>query len=166
MANQKCTNCSITFSPKNSLRCLVGNKSYSLMNIRQLHILFNLAKTWHVIVCWFLCFPPNLPELNLKLFWTSEQNNFRFSSGKFGENTEINKQSHVKFWLNWIEYGAVSYSLSCNKLISNFHFLGDIVSVEDVDDGSVYYAQLRGFLTDQYCEKSGVITWLLPTVNR
>ena len=32
-------------------------------------------------------------------------------------------------------------------------------------DGSVYYAQLRGFLTDQYCEKSGVITWLLPTTN-
>ena len=31
---------------------------------------------------------------------------------------------------------------------------GDIVSVEDVD-GSVYYAQLRGFLTDQYCEKRG-----------
>ena len=31
------------------------------------------------------------------------------------ENTEINKQSHVKFWLNWIKYGAVSYSLSCNQ---------------------------------------------------
>ena len=30
-------------------------------------------------------------------------------------------------------------------------------------DGGIYYAQLRGFLTDQYCEKSGVITWLLPT---
>ena len=28
-----------------------------------------------------------------------------------GENTEINKQSHVKFWLNWMKYGAVSYSL-------------------------------------------------------
>ena len=55
---------------------------YSLMNMRQLHILFNSAKTWHVVVCWFLCFPPNLPELNLILFWTSEQNNFRFSSGK------------------------------------------------------------------------------------
>ena len=52
------------------------------------------------------------------------------------------------------------------KLILIFYFLGDIVSVEDIDDGSVYYAQLRGFLTDQYCEKSGVITWLLPTVNR
>jgi len=42
---------------------------------------------------------------------------------------------------------------------------GDIVSVEDMDSGDVYYAQLRGFLTDQYCEKSGVITWLLPTTN-
>ena len=52
--------------------------------MRQLHILFNSAKTWHVIVCWFLCFPLILPELNLKLFWTSEQNNFKFSSGKFG----------------------------------------------------------------------------------
>ena len=52
------------------------------------------------------------------------------------------------------------------KHILIFYFLGDIVSVEDIDDGSVYYAQLRGFLTDQYCEKSGVITWLLPTVNR
>ena len=54
------------------------------MNKRQLHILFNSAKTWHVIVCWFLCFPSNLPELNLKLFWSDVQNNFRFSSGKFG----------------------------------------------------------------------------------
>ena len=66
------------------------------------------------------------------------------------------------------KYNCV-YSLQIDypdKLILNFHFLGDIVSVEDIDDGSVYYAQLRGFLTDQYCEKSGVITWLLPTVNR
>ena len=62
--------------------------------MRQLHILFNSAKTWHVIVGWFLCFSTNLPELNLKLFWTSEQNN-------------------CGFWLNWIRYGAVSYSLSC-----------------------------------------------------
>ena len=60
-------------------------KHYSLMNIRQLHILFNSDKTWHVIVCWFLCFSPNLPELNQKLFWKSEQNNYRLSSGKFGE---------------------------------------------------------------------------------
>ena len=41
---------------------------------------------------------------------------------------------------------------------------GDIVSVTDVG-GGIFYAQLRGFLTDQYCEKSAVITWLLPTTN-
>ena len=29
-------------------------------------------------------FPPNLPELNLKLFCSDVQNNFKFSSGKFG----------------------------------------------------------------------------------
>ena len=57
---------------------------YSLMNMRQLHILFDSAKTWHVIVCWFLCFAPNLPELNPKLFCSDVQNNFRLSSGKFG----------------------------------------------------------------------------------
>ena len=57
---------------------------YSLMNMRQPHILFNSAKTWHVIVCWFLCLPPNLPELRKKLFCSDVQNNFRFSSGKFG----------------------------------------------------------------------------------
>ena len=31
-------------------------KKYRLMNMRQLHILFNWAKTWHQIVCWLLCF--------------------------------------------------------------------------------------------------------------
>ena len=49
----------------------------------QLHKLLNSAKPWHVNFCWFLCFVPNLPELNLKLFRSDFQNNFRFSSGKF-----------------------------------------------------------------------------------
>ena len=44
---------------------------------------FNSAKTWHVIVWWFLCFSPNLPKLNLKLFCSDVKNKFRFSSGKF-----------------------------------------------------------------------------------
>lgn len=30
-------------------------------------------------------------------------------------------------------------------------------------DGDTYYAQIRGFLTDQYCEKSACVSWLLPT---
>ena len=33
--------------------------------------------------------------------------------GKTGKNTEISKQSNVKFWLNWMQYEAVSSSLSC-----------------------------------------------------
>lgn len=40
--------------------------------------------------------------------------------------------------------------------------VGDIVSLQD-EDGGIYYAQIKGLLTDQYCEKSAVITWLLPT---
>ena len=32
-------------------------------------------------------------------------------------------------------------------------------------EGDIFYAQLRGFLTDQYGEKSGVITWLLPSTS-
>ena len=43
-----------------------------------------------------------------------------------------------------------------------YYQVGDIVSLVD-HDGGVYYAQLRGFLCDQYSEKSAVITWLLPT---
>jgi len=33
----------------------------------------------------------------------------------------------------------------------------------DIDDGEKYYAQLRGFLEDQYHQKSAVITWLVPS---
>lgn len=31
------------------------------------------------------------------------------------------------------------------------------------DEGDIYYAQITGLLTDQYCDKSAVVTWLLPT---
>lgn len=37
--------------------------------------------------------------------------------------------------------------------------------MQDVE-GGIYYAQIRGLLTDQYCEKSAAITWLLPTTSR
>lgn len=42
---------------------------------------------------------------------------------------------------------------------------GDIVSIEDIE-GDLYYAQLRGFLQDQYAQKTAVITWLIPVVPR
>lgn len=61
------------------------------------------------------------------------------------------------------------FNIALNTISSNFfqgqyYSKGDIVSVVDIE-GGVYYAQLKGFLTDQYCEKSGIITWLLPTTN-
>ena len=58
---------------------------------------------------------------------------------------------------------AIARAVTSDRVYYNgqFYTRGDIVSMTDVD-GGVYYAQLRGFLTDQYCEKSGVLTWLLP----
>lgn len=35
----------------------------------------------------------------------------------------------------------------------------------DLSDSGIYYAQIRGFLEDQYCEKSATVTWLLPTTE-
>lgn len=43
-----------------------------------------------------------------------------------------------------------------------YYQVGDIVSLIDIDGGT-YYAQIRGLLQDQYCEKSAVLTWLIPT---
>lgn len=45
-----------------------------------------------------------------------------------------------------------------------YYQVGDVVSLVD-HDLSVYYAQIRGFMQDQYNEKSAVISWLLPTQN-
>ena len=73
-----------SFKGKKNYNLILCFTMYSLIDMRQFHILFNSAKTWPVIVYWVLCFPLNLPEMNLKLFWASEQNNFRFSLGKVG----------------------------------------------------------------------------------
>ncbi|OXU20451.1 hypothetical protein TSAR_003380 [Trichomalopsis sarcophagae] len=62
-----------------------------------------------------------------------------------------------------------SPAATATPVTSNFVFykgsyfqVGDIVSMQDID-GGIYYAQIRGLLTDQYCEKSAAVTWLLPT---
>lgn len=38
-----------------------------------------------------------------------------------------------------------------------------MIKVTDEEDGKPYYAQIRGFVQDQYCEKSAALTWLIPT---
>ncbi|XP_027395992.1 GATA zinc finger domain-containing protein 1 isoform X2 [Bos indicus] len=45
-----------------------------------------------------------------------------------------------------------------------YYQIGDVVSVIDEQDGKPYYAQIRGFVQDQYCEKSAALTWLIPTL--
>ena len=54
------------------------------------------------------------------LFWSAEQ--FYDDVIQKLVKTKINKQSDVMFWLNWIKYGAVSYSLSCKVDIFSFLF--------------------------------------------
>ncbi|CAK6434555.1 unnamed protein product [Pipistrellus nathusii] len=46
-----------------------------------------------------------------------------------------------------------------------YYQIGDVVSVIDEQDGKSYYAQIRGFIQDQYCEKSAALTWLIPTLS-
>ena len=55
-----------------------------------------------------------------KIVLNIKQNNFRFRSGKFRGK---HKQSQVKFWLNVIKYGNVSYWLSCIQRSFFFWFL-------------------------------------------
>jgi ElaB/YqjD/DUF883 family membrane-anchored ribosome-binding protein len=45
--------------------------------------------------------------------------------------------------------------------------VGDIVALYDVNenDKSIYFAQVRAFLSDQFGNKSAVITWLVPNPN-
>lgn len=44
-----------------------------------------------------------------------------------------------------------------------YYQTGDVIKVTDEEDGKPYYAQIRGFIQDQYCEKSAALTWLIPT---
>ena len=57
-----------------------------------------------------------------------------------------------------------STTVTTNSLFhQDFYYqIGDIVSAID-EDGDIFYAQIRGLLQDQYCEKSAVLTWLIPT---
>ena len=74
-----------------TINCMLYGTStniYSLLNRKQLHIFSIKPKLDIRLFVYFCVFPRfslNVPELNLKLFWTAEKNNFRFSSGKFRE---------------------------------------------------------------------------------
>ena len=90
---------------------------YSLINMRQLQILFNHTKTWHPIICWFIwiylfllvlawCVHKIVSQIKTKQFYDHKMQEL-VKTGKF------NKQSHTKFWFTWIKFEAISYWLSC-----------------------------------------------------
>ena len=74
-----------------------------------------LFDDFYVFPCFFL----SLPELNLKLFSSAVQNNFRFNSGKFREKWGKTQKStnNLTSSFGLIEKcGFVSYLLSCTIL--------------------------------------------------
>ncbi len=61
-------------------------------------------------------------------------------------------------------YLPLIYSLTYSSCVQGVYYqIGDVIKVVDEDDGKAYYAQIRGFVQDQYCEKSAALTWLIPT---
>lgn len=56
-----------------------------------------------------------------------------------------------------------SVTSDCIYHKGTYYQKGDIVSLYDQDDNhQLYFAQLSGFLQDQYCEKSASVNWLVP----
>lgn len=54
------------------------------------------------------------------------------------------------------------------RKFSIFFFQGSYIQIGDIvslcnSNYDVFYAQIRGLMVDNFCEKSAVITWLLPT---
>jgi len=83
--------------------------------------------------------------------------NTRSSKGKGRRN--IFKKKPVK------SLTATATPVTADKVYfkGQYFHVGDIVSVTNINDDDIYYAQLKGFLIDEYSDKSAVITWLLPT---
>ena len=92
------------------------------MNMTQLHI-FSIKSKLDMRLFVNFCVSPrfslNSPELNLKLFSSAVQNNFRFSSGKVREKWGKTQKStnNLTSSFGLIEKcGFVSYLLSCTIL--------------------------------------------------
>lgn len=84
-------------------------------------------------------------------------------------NIALGKSRRSIFKKNLPARTPLTSSNTCTTAESLFHKgtyyqVGDIVSLMD-DSDDLYYAQIRGLIQDSFCEKSAVITWLLPTTS-
>ena len=92
---------------------------YNLISMRQFHIFsikpkldMQLKVDFYVFTRFWL----NLSDQNVKLFWTSKQNNFRFQSSKFSQKrvkTQKTTNNHMSSFGLIEKYRAVSYYFSC-----------------------------------------------------
>ena len=57
--------------------------------------------------------------------------------------------------------------MRCDRVVfrGKGYQVGDIVGLTDMEDDKMYYAQIRGFLQDQYTDLYACITWLLPSTS-
>lgn len=60
------------------------------------------------------------------------------------------------------------YHAPCIYLNSMVFFQGSYIQIGDIvslcnSKSDIFYAQIRGLMIDNFCEKSAFITWLLPT---
>ena len=84
--------------------------------MRQIHCFFNAAKT-QSILCWFTFFVQFVYS-KLFLFWFTELAEQFQLHNLHTKHVLINKESVVRFWLNWRSYGSVSYYFIFN---TNLH---------------------------------------------
>ncbi len=73
---------------------------------------------------------------------------------------------------------ATFYPVTCTSCDQGVYYqTGDVTKVIDDPDSNIVVAQIQptseihagqmrtGFVQDQYCEKSSVLTWLIPTLS-
>jgi len=94
-----------------------------------------------------------------KKFVTGYYNERLIKNGNSKNRRTLFKKKPVK---SPVEVAKV---ITSNAVYSNglLYQVGDIVCTCDVEGGT-FYAQIRGFLQNEYCEKSVVVTWLIPKV--
>ena len=92
--------------------------------MRHFQILFNKPKTWNGIFGWFswiyFFFTSSCMMWSLNCFVQSAEQFYDHTMQelvKTGKFSYINQQSDVKFWVNWIKCGAVSYLSSCTRFL-------------------------------------------------
>jgi len=111
---------------------------------------------------------PPMKAKDVRISKRKNKQNKKFTNGFYGDR--IIKSGHSKSRRSLYKRKPMKSVLGSSAIVASqsiyhdglLYRVGDIVCTSDIEGGT-YYAQLRGFLQDEYCEKSAVITWLIPT---